>query len=115
MSTTSTSTPCRSRRAWSGPRTPGCSWFVVTTRSPGAHGSDDRTRLIPSVVECVSAMSSGSATRSAATEARASAIRSMKATNWSMLARPTASSLAACSSIARMVSAGSGPHVPAFR
>ena len=53
MSTNSTSTPWRSRRAWSGPRTPGCSWFVVTTRSPGAHGSDDRTRLIPSVVECV--------------------------------------------------------------
>ena len=43
---------------------------------------------MPSVVEWVSAMSSGSATSTAAIDARASAMRSWNARNWSILARP---------------------------
>ncbi len=114
-STRSSSTPRRSRSASSGPIPPGCSWRVVTTRSPGRQGKAPIAALTPSVVECVSAMSSGSATRIAATEARASAIRSRISGRASGCARPVASSRAACSSIARCVSAGIGPEVPALR
>ncbi len=70
---------------------------------------------MPSVVEWVRAMSSGSATSTAAIVERASPMRSVNARNCSTFARPTASSLAAWSSIAFWTSAGIGPALPAFR
>ena len=51
-STNSTSTPSRSRNASSGPRPPGCSWRVVSTRSPAAQGSA-LTRQVEPVARAV--------------------------------------------------------------
>ena len=70
---------------------------------------------MPSVVEWVIATSSGSATITAAIDARSSAQRCWTSSNPSVLARPIASSRAASSSIASWVSAGIGPAVPALR
>jgi hypothetical protein len=47
----------------------------VTARSPAFQSIDHMPTFIPSVVEWVRAMSAASATRTAATAARASAIR----------------------------------------
>ena len=60
--------PSRSRSASSGPSPPGCSWLVVSTRSPAPTASALTSEVdARRVVEWVSAMSSGSATSTAAT------------------------------------------------
>ena len=91
MSTKSISIP-RARSAYSGPTAPACSRHVVTTRSPGRQSIAPAIAFMPSVVEWVSAMAAGSVVRTAATEARASAIRWRTSGQSSTWARPVVSS-----------------------
>ena len=74
-STNATSTPYRSRSAYSGPVPPACSWAVVTARPPARQSGSSVAAFMPSVVAWVSATASTSVPRTAATPARASAMR----------------------------------------
>ncbi len=100
---------------YSGPMPPGCSRLVVTTRSPGRQSMAHAPMFMPSVVAWVSAMSSTSAVRTAATAARASSMRWTATAKESTWARPVRSSYSACSAMAAAVSAGSGPTDPVLR
>ena len=114
-STNASSIPNRSRAATSGPRPPGCSWRVVTARSPGFQSTAHVAMFMPSVVEWVMPTESTSVARTAAIPARASARRSRKSSKNSALARPVRTSQPSRSAIAAAVSAGSGPAEPVFR
>jgi hypothetical protein len=70
---------------------------------------------MPSVVEWVSATAAGSVVSTAATDARASAMRWRTSGQSSTCARPVVSSQVAKSAIAAAVSAGIGPTEPVFR
>ncbi len=114
MSTMSAPTPM-ARAAKTGPRTPACSAFVVTTWSPMPRPSARTMALMLSVVEWVRAIADGSVVSSAATAARASASRSWNSSQSSMWARPWASSRADASAMAAATSTGSGPTEPVLR
>ena len=68
------STPNRSHTMYSGPTPPACSWHVVTARPPSRQSMAHVPMFMPSVAAWVSATSSRSPPRTAATPARASSI-----------------------------------------
>ncbi len=114
-STKTISAPVRWRRAYNGPTPPACSWAVVTTRPPVRQSGSCVAAFIASVVEWVSPTAATSVPRTAATPARASAMRASVSVRSSGWPRPRSRSWSAISAMAAAVSAGSGPTDPVAR
>ena len=114
-STSRITTPCRCASSSSGAVRPGCSCVVVMTSSPAAQSMPQMTVLQPSVVQWLSAISSGGAPAASAKPVRARSVSPSQAAYPRAPTRPQTYASSRCWRMASTAGLGTGPNVPALK